>query len=56
MKIFLFMLISLVLSCVFVIDVIKFSKDTKHFWLRFADCTIDALCIVGFAWISKGAF
>lgn len=56
MKIFLFLLISFVLSCVFVIDIIKFSNDPKHFWLRFGDCLIDALCIVGFAWISKGVF
>lgn len=56
MKIFLFLVISVVLSCLFVADFTKFSKDTKHFWLRFADCLIDALCIIGFAWIAKGAF
>lgn len=56
MKIFLFLLISLILSISFVMDVVKFTKDPKHFWLRFGDCALDALCIVGFAWIAKGAF
>lgn len=56
MKIFLFLVISVVLSCAFVLDIAKLGKDTKHFWLRFGDCVIDALCIVGFAWISKGVF
>lgn len=56
MKVVLFIIVSFFLSCEFVADFAKFTKDTKHFWLRFGDCVIDALCIIGFAWIAKGAF
>ena len=56
MKMFLFLLISLILSISFVMDMVKFTKDPQHFWLRFGDCVIDAICIIGFAGIAKGAF
>ena len=56
MKTILFVLISLVLACQLITDFAKISKDPYHFWFRFADCVIDALCIIGFGWIAKGAF
>ena len=56
MKTILFVIISIVLSIVTVIDFTKMMNDTKHPWLRIADCAIDALVLVGFAWIAKGAF